>query len=83
MNMLTLMLLKSGQAYIWNLDSNENVFVAPSILSQKLFYVYCRYKAIVWPLKRRTSKYIVFGTILVIWIGSAMLAIPALLFSRT
>ena len=46
-------------------------------------YIYFRYKAIVWPLKRRTSKYIVIGTILAIWIGSALLAIPALLFSRT
>ena len=60
------------------------LFLAPSILSLKLFpYIYFRYKAIVWPLKRRTSKYIVIGTILAIWIGSALLAIPALLFSRT
>ena len=42
-----------------------------------------RYKAIVWPLKVRTSKMVVTATILFIWIGSTVFALPALLFSTT
>ena len=43
----------------------------------------CRYKAIVWPLKVRTSKAVVGVTIFMIWIGSIIFALPALLLSKT
>ena len=42
-----------------------------------------RYKAIVWPLKVRTSRATVAATIGIIWIGSACLGWPALIYSET
>ena len=47
------------------------------------FYYHFRYKAIVWPLKVRTSKAVVALTIFMIWIGSIIFALPALLLSKT
>eukprot|EP00095_Tigriopus_kingsejongensis_P008398 maker-scaffold9_size846264-snap-gene-4.22 protein:Tk08398 transcript:maker-scaffold9_size846264-snap-gene-4.22-mRNA-1 annotation:"hypothetical protein DAPPUDRAFT_54432" len=40
-----------------------------------------RYRAIVWPLKVRNSKYCVGSSILVIWVSSFIFALPTMLFS--
>ncbi|TRY77878.1 hypothetical protein TCAL_12047 [Tigriopus californicus] len=40
-----------------------------------------RYKAIVWPLKARSTKYCVGSSILVMWVSSFILALPAIIFS--
>ena len=45
-----------------------------------MFY---RYKAIVWPLRVRTSKAVVAATIIFIWLGSVLFALPALVLSTT
>ena len=42
-----------------------------------------RYIAIVRPLKPRISKVCAFVLIIVIWVGSGLLAIPAVLYSKT
>ena len=50
-----------------------------------LFFLFIinRYNAIVYPLEKRMTKNRALINILIIWIASAIFAIPALIFSRT
>ena len=42
-----------------------------------------RYRAILYPLKPKLSRCYILATIFGIWISSSLLALPALLYSRT
>jgi len=71
-----------GNTYCQIKNFSDIVTVATSVLNLTAMSI-DRYKAIVWPLKVRTSKSVVAATILLIWIGSVIFALPALLLSKT
>ena len=54
-----------------------------SYLYNSSFYMYFRYIAIVKPLRPRISKLWAIMILCAIWVGSGLLAIPAVLYSKT
>ena len=42
-----------------------------------------RYRAIIFPLKPKPSRWVIMAAILAIWVSSALLSLPSILYSRT
>jgi len=42
-----------------------------------------RYRAIIFPLKPKPSRFVIMGAIFAIWVSSALLSLPSILYSRT
>jgi len=76
-------LIIGSQSAVNNKKAHPGLAAFIYSLTSMFCSVVYRYKAIVWPLKVRTSKTVVTAVILIIWMGSTVFALPALMFSTT
>ena len=48
-----------------------------------MYIISHRYRAIIYPLRPKLSRWVILGAIIAIWIMSSLLALPTILYSET